>query len=109
GQRKAVLLIPVEMNCSKWKLYKFGDCAELINGRAYSQAELLTNGLYKVIRIQNLNGGAKWYFSDLQLEKEKYCMEGDLLFAWSATFGPYVWSGERSIFHYHIWNVKPFS
>lgn len=91
---------------SGWKTYKFGACAKLINGRAYSQHELLSSGQFQVIRIQNLNGGSNWYFSNLQLEDEKYCVDGDLLFAWSATFGPYVWRGARAIFHYHIWNVK---
>lgn len=97
-----------EMNTTetRWKTYKFGDCAKLINGRAYSQHELLSIGQYQVIRIQNLNGGSNWYYSDLELENEKYCVDGDLLFAWSATFGPYVWRGSKAIFHYHTWNVK---
>ncbi|QEY17483.1 hypothetical protein D0C16_16730 [Cellvibrio sp. KY-GH-1] len=90
-----------------WKIYKFGECAALINGRAYKQHELLPNGKYQVIRIQNLNGGSNWYYSDMTLDEEKYCVDGDLLFAWSATFGPYIWRGEQAIFHYHIWNVKP--
>ena len=37
---------------------------------------------------------------------EKYCDKGDLLYAWSASFGPKIWDGERVIFHYHIWNIK---
>lgn len=97
-----------EMNTvgDSWKPYKFGDCATLVNGRAYSQHELLSKGQYQVIRIQNLNGGSNWYYSDLGLEDEKYCVDGDLLFAWSGTFGPYIWRGSKAIFHYHIWNVK---
>lgn len=90
-----------------WPTYRFGDIATLINGRAYKQHELLPSGQYQVIRIQNLNGGKNWYFSDLTLEENKYCIDGDLLFAWSATFGPYVWRGDKAIFHYHIWNVQP--
>lgn len=92
---------------SSWMKHRFGDCANLINGRAYAQHELLLKGKYQVIRIQNLNGGQNWYFSDFELEDEKYCYEGDLLFAWSATFGPYVWTGQKAIFHYHIWRVVP--
>ena len=97
-----------ELNTSgaEWKHYRFGDCATVINGRAYGQHELLSKGQYQVIRIQNLNGGSNWYYSDLCLDDEKYCVDGDLLFAWSATFGPYVWRGRKAIFHYHIWNVK---
>lgn len=88
-----------------WQKVEFGDCAELVNGRAYGQTDLLATGPYQVIRIQNLNGGSNWYYSNLELEQEKYCESGDLLFAWSATFGPYIWSGKRAIFHYHIWKV----
>lgn len=89
-----------------WKWVKLGDCVQLINGRAYSQHELLDKGT-PVIRIQNLNGGENWYYSDLELPPEKYCQKGDLLFAWSTTFGAYFWNGEKAIFHYHIWNVVP--
>lgn len=89
-----------------WKSCRFGECARLVNGRAYSQDELLDHGT-PVLRIQNLNGGDRWYYSDLELPEEKYCVAGDLLFAWSASFGPYRFSGPKSIFHYHIWRVLP--
>lgn len=87
-----------------WKWVKLGDCATFINGRAYSQHELLEQGI-PVLRIQNLNGGSHWYYSDLELPADKYCQAGDLLFAWSTTFGPYIWNGTKVIFHYHIWKV----
>ena len=90
-----------------WALRKLGDCMRLINGRAYSQHELLDEGT-PIIRIQNLNGGDRWYYSTLVLPEDKYCTSGDLLFAWSASFGPYIWTGERSIYHYHIWRIVPF-
>ncbi len=90
-----------------WALRKLGDCMRLINGRAYSQHELLDEGT-PIIHIQNLNGGDRWYYSNLVLPEDKYCTSGDLLFAWSASFGPYIWTGERSIYHYHIWRIVPF-
>jgi type I restriction enzyme, S subunit len=83
-----------------------GECLRLINGRAYLQHELLNEGT-PIIRIQNLNGGNRWYYSNLKLPEEKYCDNGDLLFAWSATFGPYIWRGNKSIYHYHIWKIEP--
>ena len=95
-----------QVSAAQWKLKRLGDCARFINGRAYSQEELLDQGT-PVIRIQNLNGGNRWYYSSLQLPDEKYCVDGDLLFAWSASFGPYIWSGDRAIFHYHIWRIIP--
>jgi len=46
-----------------------------------------------------------WYYSDLELDKDKYCDYGDLLYAWSASFGPKIWDGNKTIYHYHIWKV----
>jgi type I restriction enzyme S subunit len=99
--QKQVLQLP-----AGWKFMIFGDCAEITNGRAYAQEELLDRGT-PVLRIQNLNGGDRWYYSDLALPEDKHCERGDLLFAWSATFGPYRWDGPRCIYHYHIWKVTP--
>ena len=47
----------------------------------------------------------RWYYSDLELEDEKYCDDGDLLYAWSASFGPRLWAGGKVIYHYHIWKI----
>lgn len=59
-----------------------------------------------MLRVGNFFTNDSWYYSNLELEDEKYCNEGDLLYAWSASFGPRVWSGERTIFHYHIWRLE---
>ncbi|MFW5883004.1 MAG: restriction endonuclease subunit S [Verrucomicrobiota bacterium] len=82
-----------------------GKCVRLINGRAYRKHEERERGT-PVLRIQNLNGGDRWFYSDMKLPEEKYCEKGDLLFAWSATFGPYIWWGEKAIYHYHIWKIE---
>jgi type I restriction enzyme, S subunit len=89
-----------------WVRVALGEVLQLLNGRAYKQEELLTAGT-PVLRIQNLNGGNRWYYSDLSLDPDKYCAPGDLLYAWSASFGPYQYDGPRAIFHYHIWRVVP--
>ena len=81
------------------------DVLRFINGRAYKKDELLTNGKYKVLRVGNFFTNNEWYYSDLELPDEKYCNKGDLLYAWSASCGPKIWDGDKSIFHYHIWNV----
>lgn len=87
-----------------WTYSRLGEILQLVNGRAYKKSEWKTAGI-PVIRIQNLNGGQDYYFSDLELRPHSYCEQGDLLFAWSASFGPYIWSGDKAIFHYHIWKV----
>jgi type I restriction enzyme S subunit len=86
---------------------KLRDVCELINGRAYKQTELLEEGKYRVLRVGNFFTNDHWYYSNLELEERKYCQDGDLLYAWSASFGPRIWSGGKVIFHYHIWKVVP--
>lgn len=84
----------------------FGEVVTFINGRAYKQAELLSTGKYKVVRVGNFFTNDKWYYSDLELEENKYCNYGDLLYCWAASLGPQIWSGEKTIFHYHIWKLE---
>ena len=81
------------------------DVATLLNGRAYKQDQLLDSGKYPVLRVGNFFSNRGWFYSDLELEDEKYCDNGDLLFAWSASFGPKIWDGGKVIFHYHIWKI----
>lgn len=90
-----------------WKKRKLRDVCELINGRAYSKPELLAEGKYPVLRVGNFFTNNNWYYSDLELGPEKYCDNGDLLYAWSASFGPRIWEGGKAIFHYHIWKAQP--
>ncbi|MFL6312669.1 MAG: N-6 DNA methylase [Terriglobales bacterium] len=91
----------------KWPMVELGKVARLINGRAYKQEELLAQGPTPVLRVGNFFSNRSWYYSDLQLEDEKYCNAGDLLYAWSASFGPRIWEGPRAIYHYHIWKIEP--
>ena len=62
-------------------------------------------GKYPVLRVGNFFSNRDWYYSDLELDSDKYCENGDLLFAWSASFGPKIWKGEKVIYHYHIWKI----
>ena len=92
--------------CPEGVEYKpLGEVVRFLNGRAYKQAELLDEGKYKVLRVGNFYTNDKWYYSDLELDEDKYCENGDLLYTWAATLGPQIWSGERVIFHYHIWKL----
>lgn len=95
---------PIE-NEKGWEMKKLSDVSTLLNGRAYKQNELLSEGKYKVLRVGNFFTNSNYYYSNLELEDDKYCDFGDLLFAWSASFGAFVWSGEKVIYHYHIWKV----
>ena len=89
-----------------WEWCRMQDVITFVNGRAYKKEELLTQGKYKVLRVGNFFTNNEWYYSDLELLADKYCYKGDLLYAWSASFGPQIWYEDKTIFHYHIWNVK---
>ena len=74
--------------CPNGVEYKtLGEVVTFLNGRAYKQPELLSEGKYKVLRVGNFYTNDKWYYSDLELEDDKYCDKGDLLFAWDLSFG----------------------
>lgn len=87
-----------------WECARLADLVNILNGRAYKKEELLGTGT-PVLRVGNLFTSEHWYYSDLTLEDEKYCNKGDLLFAWPASFGPFIWEGTKAIFHYHIWKL----
>lgn len=88
-----------------WKCCKQKHAIQLLNGRAFKDTEFAQEGCYRVLRVGNLFTNTKWYFSDLELDDSKYCEAGDLLYAWSASYGPHIWMGEKVIFHYHIWKT----
>ena len=87
-----------------WALAPLADLVAVLNGRAYKQGELLDAGT-PVLRVGNLFTSDHWYYSDLELDDDKYCEDGDLIFSWSASFGPFIWTGGRVIYHYHIWKL----
>jgi type I restriction enzyme, S subunit len=91
-----------------WASARLADVVLVLNGRAYKKNELLSKGT-PVLRVGNLFTSDHWYYSDLKLEEDKYCDTGDLLFAWSASFGPFIWSGGKVIYHYHIWKLRLFN
>ena len=90
----------------EWEEKKLGDDVQFLNGRAYKQDELLKSGKYLVLRVGNLFTNDSYYYSDLELDDDKYIENGNLIYAWSATFGPRIYHGEKCIYHYHIWKLK---
>ncbi|NKC60172.1 restriction endonuclease subunit S [Vagococcus fluvialis] len=89
-----------------WEQRKLGKAVTFLNGRAYKQKELLDKGKYRVLRVGNFNTNDFWYYSDLELEDNKYADKGDLLYLWATNFGPEIWKEERVIYHYHIWKLN---
>ena len=95
---------PVQ-NPMKWNMEPLSRNAVLLNGKAFNQDELLNKGKYPVLRVGNFFSNRGWYYSNLELDDDKYCDSGDLLYAWSASFGARIWDGGKVIYHYHIWKI----
>ena len=89
---------------TSWEFIRFGAGINVLNGRAYKKNEMLSEGT-PLLRVGNLFTSNDWYYSDLQLEPQKYIDNGDLIYAWSASFGPFIWEGGKVIYHYHIWKL----
>lgn len=88
-----------------WEEKVLGNVCTLLNGRAYKKDEMPDSGKHPLLRVGNFFSNRDWYYSDLELDPEKHCDSGDLLYAWSASFGPRIWEGGKAIYHYHIWKV----
>ena len=90
-----------------WKILKVGDVAEYINGRAFKPEEWEPQGL-PIIRIQNLNDeDAAYNYSTAKFEDKYLVHEGDLLFAWAASLGTYIWNNGDAWLNQHIFKVVP--
>ena len=85
-----------------------GEVAEYLNGRAFKPTEWEECGL-PIIRIQNLNNpDAKFNFTTKKFEERFFVKNGDLLFAWSASLGAFIWDGNDAWVNQHIFKVVPF-
>ena len=63
---------------SSWKKGKLSSICELLNGRAYSQEEMLEKGKYKLLRVGNFFTNDYWYYSDLDLDDNKELLINNL-------------------------------
>lgn len=90
-----------------WEVKRLGEVADYLNGRAFKPSEWERTGK-PIIRIQNLNKEAAVYNYTNKEFEDKYKIEsGDLLYAWSASLGVYIWKGEKAWLNQHIFKVIP--
>ena len=61
-----------------WAWASLAELVTVLNGRAYSQSELLGEGT-PVLRVGNLFTSKHWYYSNLELEADKYCSAGGVV------------------------------
>lgn len=88
-----------------WKT--LGEVAQYINGRAFKPDEWEDDGL-PIVRIQNLTGSTEICNRTTKTYEEKYLVvDGDLLFAWSASLGAHIWHGENAWLNQHIFKIVP--
>ena len=91
-----------------WAAIKVGDVAIYINGRAFKPEDWMCEGL-PIIRIQNLNEKNAGYNRTTKTYESKYLIHnGDLLFAWAASLGTYIWNGGNAWLNQHIFKVEPY-
>jgi type I restriction enzyme, S subunit len=88
-----------------WNQHKLEEISTFYNGKAYKRSELKATGKYPILRVGNLFTNPEWYYSSDELPEHKMIENDDLIYAWSASFGPRIWKGDKVIFHYHIWKV----
>lgn len=92
---------------SETEILTLGEVAQYINGRAFKPNEWEQTGL-PIIRIQNLNNSSATYNYSRSEHDEKFLItRGDLLYAWSASLGAYIWEGQNGWLNQHIFKVVP--
>ena len=92
-----------------WKVERFSDICELINGRGFKPYEWRLEGL-PIIRIQNLNGSDDFNYYQGPFDQKILVQNHQLLFAWSGSrgtsFGPHIWKGGDALLNYHTWKLR---
>ena len=92
-----------------WCEVYVGDLANYTNGKAFKPSDWELKGL-PIIRIQNLNDTTcKYNYTSVTHEEKYRITNGDLLFAWAASLGVYIWSGENAWLNQHIFKVEPYA
>lgn len=90
-----------------WTTIKVGNAATYINGRAFKPEEWRSEGL-PIVRIQNLNDkNAPYNYSTNSFETKFLIKTDDLLFAWAASLGAYIWNEGNAWLNQHIFKVEP--
>ena len=90
-----------------WALAPLGRLGRYFNGRAFKPEEWESNGR-PIIRIQNLNDpDAAFNCSTQEFDPRFLVRSGDLLIAWSASLGAFIWNGGEAWLNQHIFRVEP--
>ena len=89
-----------------WARVSLGELGTDFNGRAFKPSEWEQRGL-PIIRIQNLNDpSAPFNYSSRKFDERVRVKHGDLLIAWSASLGAFIWNGGDAWLNQHIFRVE---
>lgn len=96
-----------------WEIIPLKYLTNFTNGTAFKPTEWESDG-YKIIRIENLNGGDDFNSYQGSLEEVVIVKQGDLLFGWSGnkgtSFGPYIWCQMGNfVLNQHIFLLSNFN
>lgn len=92
-----------------FETYALGEICNFVNGAAFKPSDWNPpdEGGLPIVRIQNLNNkNAPFNFTKKDVAEKYIIDDGDLLFAWSASFGAYIWRGGRAVLNQHIYRVE---
>jgi len=109
-EEKAFVSYKLLVKSEKFLTKAFSEVADFINGYPFKPGDWKEEGL-PIIKIKELKAGVQndTPRNDGENIPEKYFIENkDILFAWSASIGAYLWCSGKSILNQHIFNVKPF-
>jgi type I restriction enzyme S subunit len=88
-----------------WRWVRIGDVANFFNGYAFKPTDWKPVGR-PIIRIQNLTYTSnKFNYYEGTLPDRYLVRNGDLLVAWSASLGVFIWHGEEAFLNQHIFKV----
>lgn len=109
-EEKAFVRYKLLVKSEKFEKKAFSEIADYINGYPFKPDDWKEEGL-PIIKIKELKAGVQIDTprNDGENIPEKYFIENkNILFAWSASIGAYLWCTGKSILNQHIFNVKPF-
>lgn len=88
-----------------WGMQKIKTICQLDNGFVFPPDSWAIEGT-PIIRIENFANKEKFNYSQLDVPKRHHVSQGDLLFSWSASLGPYIWDAPGDYFlNQHIFKV----
>ena len=97
-----------------WTIEKLKNVTEFHNGLAFKPSDWRQAGT-AIIRIQNLNGGDDFNYTErIDLPRSLLIEPGELLFAWSGnrgtSFGPFLWDRPFAAYlNQHIFKLSGYS